>query len=266
MESVDTEPISSTAICEPKEMLIDGDYYMKAFFVTFEVEGRLFRVPSYHFFKESPDFVEVYKLSLHVTDGADPIKLEKVRQVDFRSLLKALYPLSVSLQLSLSKPEWISVLTLSSEWGFLRLRRMARDEMQRMELLTSVEKICLGRELRISSWVMKGFEELVERADTITDDEAIDLDSDFVTTVYKLFRMRELRIAGTLPSARQKVEEIFKEELERTRREEKGFTTKEEEEEIRMAEEKARKRAEEEARRKDEERKKDEAGRKKVRY
>jgi hypothetical protein len=99
----------SDATCQATE---DEDYYL--YFVTFEVkekvkssseeisntmiffqvEDRLFRVPSYQFFDESPEFVEIYKLSTHLrADDGEPIKLEMVTQEDFRSLLKVLYPL-----------------------------------------------------------------------------------------------------------------------------------------------------------------------------
>ena len=66
--------------------------------IPFQVENRLFRVPSYQFFKEAPSFSEVFELSAHATSGAengDPIKLdsEKVSKKDFRCLLKILYPL-----------------------------------------------------------------------------------------------------------------------------------------------------------------------------
>ena len=86
-------------------------------------------------------------------------------------------------------------------------------------LLTPLEKICLGRDLAISSWVIDGFVGLVQ-ATTITDEEALKIDSGAETiTAYKLFRIRELRITGELSSAnlKTKVEEIFKEELDRLR-------------------------------------------------
>jgi len=216
------------APCEPTK---DEDYYMEAFFVTFEVEGRLFRVPSYQFFKESPEFSEINKLSTHVRAANDsqagsPIRLENVSQSDFRSLLKVLYPLSLSVELSLLKKEWISVITLASEWKFLRVREMARGELEHLGSLTSLEKICLGRDLSIPSWVTSGFIGLV-RATTITDDQAIIIDSAIMTTAYKLFRIRELRIAGSLGSVKSKVEEIFKEELDRLCSEETRFYNEE---------------------------------------
>ena len=65
--------------------------------IPFQVENRLFRVPSYQFFKEAPSFSEIFELSAHATraENGDPIKLdsEKVSKEDFRCLLKILYPL-----------------------------------------------------------------------------------------------------------------------------------------------------------------------------
>jgi len=226
MDNDGSELCLSKAPCEPTK---DEDYYMEAFFVTFEVEGRLFRVPSYQFFKESPEFSEINKLSTHVraaNDSGSPIRLENVSQSDFRTLLKVLYPLSLSVKLSLLKKEWISVITLASEWKFLRVREMARVELERLRSLTSLEKICLGRDLSIPSWVTSGFIGLVQ-ATTITDDEAIKIDSAIMTTTYKLFRIRELRIAGSLGSVKSKVEEIFKEELDRLCSEETRFYNEE---------------------------------------
>jgi hypothetical protein len=139
---------------------------------------------------------------------------------------------------SLSEEEWISVLTLASRWRFLRVREIARVVLIHLDSLTSLEKICLGRNLSIPSWVVDGFVELVHAA-TITDEEALQIDIGAETTAYKLFRIRELRIAGKLRteeeeifkevagklcSARTKVEEIFKEELDCLRTTEKMFT------------------------------------------
>ena len=95
--------------------------------------------------------------------------------------------------------------------------------------LKSLEKIRLGRDLSIPSWVIDGFVELVQ-ATTITDEEALKLDLDAPTTAYRLFRIREMRISGGPATASSrlmiewtmtKVEEIFKEELDHVRSAEK---------------------------------------------
>ena len=101
-------PSESHATCEATK---DESYYFH--FVTFEVKGkpgvvlkmfltlilfqvenRLFRVPSYQFFGESLEFSAKYNLSAYDCDkDSDPIKLEMVTQEDFRCLLRVLYPL-----------------------------------------------------------------------------------------------------------------------------------------------------------------------------
>ena len=97
--------------------------------------------------------------------------------------------------------------------------------LEKHTTLTPLAKICLGRDLFIPSWVIDGFVRLV-LATTITDLEALEIDKDDETTSYKLFRIRELRIAGTLSSAKAKVEEIFKEELDRLRSKEERLSNK----------------------------------------
>jgi hypothetical protein len=131
---------------------------------------------------------------------------------------KSLPPAEPVMRLpSLSKEGWVSVLTLASRWRFLRVRLVAKITLERLFSLSSLEKIYIGRDLSIPSWVIDGFVGLVQ-ATTITDDEALQIDSDAETrtTAYKLFRIRELRTAGP-GELRTKVEEIFKEELDRLR-------------------------------------------------
>ena len=133
---------------------------------------------------------------------------------------------------SLSKEEWISVLHLASGWGFLRVKATARIVLEHFDSLTSLEKIQLGRDLSIPSWVIDGFVGFVQ-AETITDEEALEIDSGAeATTSYKLFRIRELRIKVELIglkeketfSVKEKVQEIFKEELDRLRSAETMFS------------------------------------------
>ena len=128
----------------------------------------------------------------------------------------------------LSRNEWILALIWASKWEFLRVRARAIAVLTCSPAvpLKVVEKIQLGRDLSIASWVIDGFVELVLQATTITDQEGLIIDSGAAFTAYKLFRIRELRIAGELPSAKIKVEEIFKEELDRLRSKEKLFEFK----------------------------------------
>ena len=122
------------------------------------------------------------------------------------------------VKLSLSKEEWIGVLTLASKWHFFCVREIAKTALEHLGL-TSIEKIFLGRSDYITSWVIDGMVELVH-AKTITDEEALKIDTGsnaMTTTAYKLFRIREMRIAGELGCARTMVEETFKEQLDHLR-------------------------------------------------
>ncbi|KIM35303.1 hypothetical protein M413DRAFT_32563 [Hebeloma cylindrosporum] len=212
----------------------DEAFFIESIFIVFEVENRLFRVPSYMFFKESPTFVETFDLPPLFTenhgDGTNPenpiVLPDDVRCEDFRNLLKALYPRSVSLRLSLSKAEWISILKLSTKWRFLGLRKLAKSELEAGKELSSVEKIILGRDIYDSSWISAGYKELVQKSDTITDDEAIAIE---LPIAIKLYRIREIKLRQSLTSALRAVEEVFAMELGVILSKEMGYRTDQEE-------------------------------------
>jgi len=212
----------------------DDKYYMEGSFVIFQVENCLFRIPTYLFARESQIFGGMFMLpqpggdNVEGSTPSNPIILPDGHSEDFKNLMKVLYPKSVSPRLSLSKCEWVSVLKLATKWYFISLRTMAISELERLQELSSVEKVTLGRHLRISSWVIEGFQELVGREIPITDEEAIDLDFNYITTVYKLFRVRELRILRPI-SVGQEIEGSFQEELAAIQADEKGFMTTDEE-------------------------------------
>ena len=130
--------------------------------------------------------------------------------------LRSLPPMGLP---SLLKEEWISALQLASAWKFFSVKAMAENVLERPGSLSPLEKILIGRELFKPTWVINGFVGLVQ-ATTITDEEALKIDLGAATTAYKLFRIRELRIAGNLSSAKTKMEEILKEELVRLRTQE----------------------------------------------
>jgi len=196
---------------------------MESNFVIFQVEKKLFRIPTYLLANESQVFEGLFTLpppdgdNVEGSTPSNPIILpDEFRCEDFKNLMKALYPRSFSLRLFLSTSEWISVLKLSTKWYFLDLRAMAISELERMQELPSIEKITLGRKNRIYSWVIEGFYELVQRDGTITDEEAKDVDYDYPMTAYKLFRAREQRLKQTRfgTPANLETEEIFKHEVD----------------------------------------------------
>ena len=116
---------------------------------------------------------------------------------------------SVALRLSLSKVEWVSILKLSTKWQFLDLRKLAKSELEAGKDLDSVEKIVLGRECYNSSWVLAGYQELVQKSDAITDDEAIDIE---LPTAINLCRIREIMLRQSLTLALRVLRNVFAEE------------------------------------------------------
>lgn len=59
-----------------------------------QVEDQLFMVPKYHFIKSTDFFLSIFdSTNADGDDDAKPVKLEGIEKVDFRALLKLLYPL-----------------------------------------------------------------------------------------------------------------------------------------------------------------------------
>jgi hypothetical protein len=104
---------------------------------------------------------------------------------------------NVSLRLSLSKDEWISVLRLATFWYFLKYRQIAISELQKAGELTLTDKIVYGKEFKIQSWVEEGCSELVKRNRTIDKQEALTIGYDFT---FVLFGIRERHLRGVLAS------------------------------------------------------------------
>ncbi|KAF4621424.1 hypothetical protein D9613_001028 [Agrocybe pediades] len=219
----------------------DLSHYLESTFVVFEVGDRVFRTPTHRFIQESPSFTEAYGLRLY-TELSDKtnalgsarqrlsddhvIKLNDTRPDDFKCLLKVLYPLNLSMRISLTTEEWISVLCIATERGFFRIRQMAISELERLKSLSSIQKVCLGWEMGFTSWVIDGLVELVLRSATIDDDEAFDLDRNKFTTAYAIYRLRNWRIKHGMvyaSSVKAKVEARFRNELEAIRAKELGY-------------------------------------------
>ncbi|KAH9485722.1 hypothetical protein JR316_0002636 [Psilocybe cubensis] len=236
-EAVPGEANSSSSKGKTPEVIErDSTYFIESLFMVFQVQNCLFRVPTYLLSAESQVFSGMFHLpqagDLDNPDNVEGLSVTKpiilpneYLKEDFRSLLKALYPLSFNITVDLSKSEWISVLKLSTMWYFIKLRNAAISELAHSGVLDSIEMVTLGRKYRISSWITGGFVRLIERYDSITDDEAIDIDSTYVTTAYKLYRMREDRIKNRWNVS--DVEVVFGPELQAIRQDEEGYKTPE---------------------------------------
>jgi len=105
------------------------------------------------------------------------------------------------------------------------LRKLAKSELETGKELSSVEKVVLGRKFYNSSWISAGYKELVQKSDTITDDEAISIE---LSTAINLFRIREIMLRQTLTSALRAVEDVFSEELSTIHDQEIRYSTEQE--------------------------------------
>ena len=105
------------------------------------------------------------------------------------------------------------------------MRKLAQSELEG-EGLNSVEKILLGRDSKHVSWILTGYQELVQKSDTITNDEAISIG---LPTAIDLLRVREIMLRQPLTSALHALKNAFAEELSMIGEEEIKYRTKEEE-------------------------------------
>ncbi|KAF9478129.1 hypothetical protein BDN70DRAFT_67089 [Pholiota conissans] len=176
----------------------DLDFYFRGGFVVLKVEDRLFRVPAYIFAIESNHFVT--EINISIADEYKDSELifflpADIRHEDFRNLLKALYPTSARITLSLSETEWISVLKLSTKWKFENLRKLA---ITHLDTLPPLRKIILGRQYFVPTWFLSGLHEMANRNEVIRNHEADQMGH---TIAFKLTRLREKKLRNRSSSS-----------------------------------------------------------------
>ncbi|KII95603.1 hypothetical protein PLICRDRAFT_150407 [Plicaturopsis crispa FD-325 SS-3] len=208
-----------------------------------KVEDTLFKVPKRCFANRSEIFNTIFALppgDRGTTDGTSdekPFVLERVNKVDFENLMKAMYPLispptlatkargdrNGPSEVSLSLDEWISVLKLSTMWGFFDIRQHAI--MQLTPLLEDeaavVDKLVFAKTYKVSDWLSTGYHTLARRQGLLSKEERMRLTDD---TAIRVYEVREDFVAktdakGKLVSSRSQhdfsaaIERIFVEEL-----------------------------------------------------
>lgn len=120
-----------------------------------------------------------------------PLRLEGIKENDFRQLLRVMYPrlaetvfchLFSRLTLwwhrhagqrdAMSFAEWTSVLKLSTMWNFEGLRSLAIQSMSGLPDNDAVEKAALAGEYQIDEWLLPALNELAQREEPISIEEA----------------------------------------------------------------------------------------------
>jgi hypothetical protein len=170
-----------------------------------QVDGILYRLHRYFFCRDSKIFVT--RLSrLPAQEGSESslpvISLENVKSKDLDAFLSVLYPLCVHWPSNISCncvihhlffwlrnfnaleehsfEELSSILDLSTRWGFTSIRYMA---IRCMEPPTPHERLILGRKYGVDEWIPLALQELCERPQPLTRDEARLMDFEDVVLV-----------------------------------------------------------------------------------
>ncbi|KAJ2918301.1 hypothetical protein MD484_g2112, partial [Candolleomyces efflorescens] len=209
----------------PPKLDEDAEYFWD--FVLFSCEGRVFRVPKYRFISDSEVFATKFGLNsdspsdssdaFEVVDETQPtsnviVELD-VSANDFRNFLKALYPRYPEKTRGLSKDEWLSVLRLSTKWYFNDFRKRAIDNLTAFDL-DPVEKVDLGTQFNVSSWLKSGFRELVKRTDIITVEDARRIGLETAIKVYGIRdEWNKLILAHDETKLNLEIEAVFASEL-----------------------------------------------------
>ena len=148
----------------------------------------LYRVHRYFFCRDSNIFkTRLSRLPVRETSSLPVISIENVKSQDFDAFLSILYPLCVlyirincncvinillrdfnSLE-EHSFEELSSILDLSTRWGFTSIRESA---IRRLNPPTPHQRLILGRKCAVDQWIPIALQELCERPQPLTPDEA----------------------------------------------------------------------------------------------
>lgn len=141
----------------------------------------------------------------------------------------------------LSKDEWISALKLSTKWFFNDLRKLAISHLSSI-WMDAIDRICLAKEYQVYDWLLKGYEQVVERL--VTPKRTFTWRLNFVTKPKHTLTAHEgqkigmevaLELSGiaiqrlTCPVAGDVRSDVLKwcwKEFERIRRDEQRFMTR----------------------------------------
>ncbi|KAJ3534856.1 hypothetical protein NMY22_g6738 [Coprinellus aureogranulatus] len=140
-----------------------------------KVEGVVYRVPKHGLEECSSVFRDMFSLpqaKWSSADGADekaskegeaddnPIKLSGCTSDEFESLIDVMYPL-LRRTPELSKEGWISVLKLSRLWEMPEVAGIAIEKIGVFDL-KPVEKVKLGKEHGVPTWLKEGYTALID--------------------------------------------------------------------------------------------------------
>ncbi|KAG6330947.1 hypothetical protein ID866_8140, partial [Astraeus odoratus] len=163
--------------------------------ITFQVEDCLFKVPRGPFEQDSAIFCDMFTMPKGniVRDvwNEKPIQLDGVSKDDFEQFLKVLFHRKHGSlpYLPVEIHEWTSVLKLSTAWDFQATRQAAIDALHASQI-EPVDRVVLAQQYDIKDWLLPALNQLAQRVEPISLEEAGQIGVDFalkVTWNYTLF-------------------------------------------------------------------------------
>ncbi|VDB95554.1 unnamed protein product [Peniophora sp. CBMAI 1063] len=196
--------------------------------IIFKAGNTLFKVPRFGLPEEGV-FSDMFTLpevegTVDGTSDDNPIVLpSQVTAHDFQSLLKACHPLVRHGDSRLVLQEWLAVAKVSTIWCMdkLRANAIARSEELFPANYPPVERLLVGRELRVSGWMIRAYEELGRRLALLNAQERELLGT---TRSFKVMELRERSMrwaekrqgrSRTQYDFRRKVKQLFAADLAR---------------------------------------------------
>lgn len=138
--------------------------------ISFLLDDVLYRVHRYFFCRDSKVFkTRLSRLSTQEDSSPLIVSIEDVKPKDFDAFLSVLYPLDFNASDGYSFEKLTSILDLSTRWGFTSIRDMA---IRCLKPPTAHQRLILGRKYGVDQWILPALQELCERPEPLTPDEA----------------------------------------------------------------------------------------------
>ncbi|KAH9976134.1 hypothetical protein BGW80DRAFT_1118824, partial [Lactifluus volemus] len=156
-------------------------YFFKDGNITFLVEGTLYCIHRYFFSRDSDYFsTRFFQLTIRDHEALPTIiSLGDIERKDFEAFLSVIYPENFEKH-DLSYKEWVSVLQLSTRWGFASLRKLA---LASIKPPTPHDQLLLARNYSIDHWILPALSALCERTAPLSLDEAREMKIEDVVVV-----------------------------------------------------------------------------------
>lgn len=189
-------------------------YYLSDGNITFYVDGTLFRVHRYFFERESQLFAEDFaKAPQKGASDSSAYRLYDVTIADFSKFLWVWYSPSHRRE-SKDKDHWLTILELSTRWQFPDMKKLAVDELQKLDI-EPVEKIVTYDRYNIDrSLLLPAFKLLCKRASRMSAEEGEQLKMPIVLGIHEA-RERAIRSAAESGCCSPTSADADDEELER---------------------------------------------------